>query len=61
MEKVVVLPVCTLLSIKWCCTDASRKRAHDEESEGGPAIKKPAGESHGECMSVSYYDIVYGQ
>ena len=46
--------------IKWCHTDASRKRAHDEESEGGPAVKKPAGE-HGECMSVSYYDIACSQ
>ena len=61
MEKVrciVALPVFTLLSMKWYCTDAAnRKRAHEEESEGGPAVKKPAGESHGECLS--YLQILY--
>lgn len=41
--------IVALLSVKWCHTDAaSRKRSHDEEPEGGPAVKKPASESHGE-------------
>lgn len=38
---------------------ASRKRSHDDpsglESEGGPAVKKPASDSHGETMHLCLY------
>ena len=35
-----------------CYADAaSRKRSHDEESEGGPAVKKSAGDSHGKALT----------
>ena len=40
----------TSLSRKCFYADANRKRSHDEESEGGPAVKKSAGESHGETI-----------
>ena len=43
------------LSTKCYCTDAaSRKRSHDEESEGGPAVKKPASDSHGEFIYLYF-------
>ena len=31
---------------------ASRKRSHDEESEGGPAVKKATGDSHGKSLPL---------
>lgn len=54
MEKVRCVDMCTcIVEHKMVCTDAaSRKRTHEEESEGGPAIKKPASESHGETICI---------
>ena len=52
MEKVRCRDALATFKNKCCADVASRKRSHDEESEGGPAVKKPAGDSHGEALSL---------
>ena len=58
MEKVRCRNAFTTFINKCYADAASRKRSH-EESEGGPAIKKPAGDSHGEALTCILHSCIH--